>query len=239
MDKKMCNQCKLLKDINMFGKFTKKLKSGNVISPKNKCKECETETQRKRRNKEKESDPEKYHKKWADYYAKTKEQNKLAKQKYLSIPENKEKRNAYVRKYKAQRKLNDPSFKLYENLRKKIWKSLKNKSNSSKELLGCEIDHYFKWIEFTMSNDMTWENYGEYWNIDHVKPVDTFDITNPEEAKKAFNWKNTWAMKASANFSKKNNLIETDITKHNEILIKFLKENNSLIESTISIQTTS
>jgi hypothetical protein len=220
METQKCTMCKETKNINMFGK-NKETKSGY----KYRCKACETETQRLRREKEKAEDPEKYHKKWADYYAKTKEHNYEMKKAHLSIPENRIKRNDYIRKYKAQRRLNDKSYVLYENLRKKIWKSLSKKSNSSKELLGCEIDYYFKWINYTMTDDMNWDNYGTYWNIDHLIPVNTFNIIDPNEALKAFNWKNTWAMKCSENFSKNDTIIYSQLSKHKELLDEFVKLN--------------
>lgn len=221
MDKKICTSCKEEKNIDLFGTVTRKHKTGNVKCPKAHCKKCETEIQRTRRNLEKKEDPEKYHKRWADYYAKTKEHNYEMKKNFLSIPENRKARNEYIRKYKAKKRETDPSFKLYENHRKRIWKCLKNKSNSSKDLLGCDITNYVKWIEYTMDEQMNWENYGTYWNIDHLIPIDTFDITCEKEAKKAFNWKNTWAMVSSKNFSKNSNIIEQQVKQHNTLLKKY------------------
>lgn len=226
---KICSKCKINKNADMYGIIKKKLKSGELkIHLKSQCKECEIESQRIRRNKEKENNPEEYHKKWADYYAKTKEHNKQSQKNWLANPINKEKRNEYIRNYKANKRLNDPSYKIYENYRKRLWKCLKNKSNSSKELLGCDINMYLKWISFTMlkDNKMTWENYGTYWNIDHVKPISSFNMQNREEIKKAFNWKNTWAMTSSENFSKCNKIINEQIIIHNKLLEQYIKENN-------------
>lgn len=222
---KKCSKCNIEKELDMFGKFNRKTQNGIILTYKCSCKSCETETQRNRRNKEKGEDPEKYHKKWADYYAKTKDNNKKAKKNWISIPENRDKRNEYIRKYKADRRLNDNAYKLFENHRKKIWKSLTNKSNSSKELLGCDIENYVNWITYTMSDEMTWDNYGTYWNIDHLVPVNTFDITNPDEAKKAFNWKNTWAMLSSDNFSKRIKIIPEELIEHKKLLDKYIIEN--------------
>ena len=218
MDTKNCTKCKEIKELTMFGR-DKTTKSGYKYW----CKKCETETQRERRLKEKEADPEKYHQKWADYYAITKEHNYTVKKSFLEIPENREKRNSYIRKYKAERRLKDKGYILYENLRKRIWHAVKDKSNSSKDILGCDIEHYLNWINHTMSEHMSWENYGTYWNIDPLIPISTFDLSNPNEVKKAFNWKNTWAMIASENFSKKNKIIDEDTAKHTNLLHTFLK----------------
>jgi transcription elongation factor Elf1 len=222
----VCSRCTHEKSIDMFGKYKRKSNSGIILCYKRQCKTCLTDIQREKRIIEKTIDPIKYHEKWANYYAKTKEQNKLAKKAWLSIPENRNKRNDYIRIYKENRRLNDPSFKLFENHRKRIWKSLKNKNNSSKELLGCDINHYFEWITYTMTqdNNMSWDNYGTYWNIDHLIPVNNFDITIPEEVKKAFNWTNTWAMKSTNNFSKNSKIISEQITRHQNILQCFVNK---------------
>lgn len=224
-----CTKCQVVKNVEMFGK-NKKSKSGY----KYRCRSCETETQRLRRIKDKEENPEKVKEKWDDYYARKKDKMREGQKLYLSKPENREKRNEYIRKYKAEKRLNDKSYVIYENNRKRIWKCIKNKSNSSKELLGCDINFYFDWISFTMTSEMTWENYGTFWNIDHLVPINTFDVSQENEAKKAFNWKNTWAMKSNENFIKKNNIIQDQIIQHNLLLEKFLETTN--IESVISSQ---
>lgn len=73
---------------------------------------------------------------------------------------------------------------------------------------------------------MTWDNYGIYWNIDHIKPISSYNLQNEEEAKKAFNWKNTWAMISSENFSKCDKILNEQIIIHSKLLEQFIKENN-------------
>jgi len=225
MESKECNKCKVKKTLNEFGNIKRKTKTGISMRLKYRCKACETKNQKEKRECEKEADPEKYHQKWADYYAKTKEQNKLAKKNYLDIPENREKRRAYIRSYRKERKESDPKYKIFEALRKRLNSCLKKKTNSSKELLGCEINHYIKWIEFTMKEGMNWKNHGTYWHIDHIIPINSYDIENPDEAKKAFNWKNTWALEAKVNLSKSVTIIPELITEHTELLNTFVKLN--------------
>ena len=38
-----------------------------------------------------------------------------------------------------------------------------------------------------MTDDMNWNNI----EIDHVKPISSFDLSNKDELLEAFNWKNT------------------------------------------------
>ena len=49
------------------------------------------------------------------------------------------------------------------------------------------MDTYRKWIEFQMIPDMIWDNI----QIDHVKAICLVDVSEDEELKEAFNWKNT------------------------------------------------
>ncbi len=37
---------------------------------------------------------------------------------------------------------------------------------------------------------MTWDNYGKFWSIDHVLPLEIFDFDKDNEQTMAFNWKN-------------------------------------------------
>lgn len=230
METKSCTYCKVEKSLDMFGMNNKNKKNGR----KSRCRECETKIQREKREKEKSEDPEKYHKKWVDYYAKTKEHNYSIKKKFLEDPQNRLKRNLYIREYKKKRKETDKSFVLYENLRKRIWNSISKKTNKSIDLLGCDIKFYLKWIEFTMYDEMNWDNYGTFWNIDHLIGISNFNLLDSEECKKAFNWKNTWAMKCSENFSKNNKIIQEQIDKHSKLINKFFNNNKLEISSQAS-----
>ena len=61
------------------------------------------------------------------------------------------------------------------------------KSSSTKDILGIDVETYQKWIEWQMTPDMTWDNI----EIDHVRPISSFDISDDEQLKEAFNWRNT------------------------------------------------
>jgi hypothetical protein len=38
---------------------------------------------------------------------------------------------------------------------------------------------------------MNWDNYGSYWDIDHIKPCTLFNLSDPEQQKMCFNYQNT------------------------------------------------
>ena len=60
------------------------------------------------------------------------------------------------------------------------------KQLSTKEILGIDIETYKKWIKWQMTPDMTLDNI----EIDHVRPISSFDISDDEKLKEAFNWRN-------------------------------------------------
>ena len=51
------------------------------------------------------------------------------------------------------------------------------------ELVGCTIDELKQHLESKFKKGMSWNNYGK-WHVDHVVPVDFFDLTKIEEQKK-------------------------------------------------------
>jgi hypothetical protein len=135
--------------------------------------------------------------------------------------ENKEYYKSYNRTYR-----NQPHVKIINNMRTRVHYALENetKSAKTKELLGCTILYYKKWLEYQFTEEMTWNNYGSYWHIDHVKPCISFDMSDEEEQKECFNWKNTRPMRVSDNLSKGHKVIKSVIDSHSKIVKKFLKK---------------
>lgn len=112
---------------------------------------------------------------------------------------NKEKVNEYVKRWKrTKRSIN---AKLIDNYRSRINKAVTRKSNSTKKLLGCDIDFLIKYLENKFKKGMTWDNYGE-WHIDHIIPCASFNLTNQEELTKCFNYCNLQPLWAEENRAK-------------------------------------
>jgi hypothetical protein len=56
-------------------------------------------------------------------------------------------------------------------------------------LLGCSIEEFKEHIEKKFKKGMTWNNYGE-WELDHIKPCCSFDLTDLEQQKLCFHYTN-------------------------------------------------
>ena len=48
---------------------------------------------------------------------------------------------------------------------------------------------------------MSWNNYGE-WHVDHIKPCAKFDLSEEEQQKKCFNYKNLQPLWGEDNLKK-------------------------------------
>ncbi len=105
---------------------------------------------------------------------------------------------------------NKPSFRITENLRRRLNSAVSDRRESFGELLGCGIAFLIKRIEGMWGNGMSWENYGRCkqtgrnsgWEIDHIRPCASFDLTDPEQQKQCFHYTNLQPLWASKNASK-------------------------------------
>ena len=77
------------------------------------------------------------------------------------------------------------------------------KQSSSIDILGIDVENYRKWIEYQFTPEMNWSNI----EIDHVKPVCTFDVSHDEQLKESFSWKNTQPLLKQEHQKKVTNLI--------------------------------
>lgn len=103
----------------------------------------------------------------------------------LSNPYFKESNKVQRKKYLKEKYNTDLEYKLQLTLRNRINKALKQKSDSSIELLGCSIEEWVVYLEEQFDDKMTWGNYGKrgYWEIDHIIPLSkggSFHYTNTQ-----------------------------------------------------------
>lgn len=135
-------------------------------------------------------------------------------QKYLLHKEYNKKNPEKLKQWKKQfheAHKKDPIYFLTATIRKTILKRLGSKVNrtrtSSVKYLGCTIIELRKHLESQFAEGMSWKNHGTYgWHIDHIIPIDAFDLTNEQERIKAFNYKNLQPLWAIENLKKSNKL---------------------------------
>jgi len=162
-----------------FSEFSKQKKGKNGL--RSSCKEC-IKIERKIYVKEKR-----------------KEYNKI----------NKDKINVQRNKYKRDKKLNNPLFKLSCNISTLIYVSVKNQGYTKKsktyEILGCSFEHFKAHLENQFIDGMTWENQG-LWHMDHIYPVSR--ATDEEHLIKLNHYTNFQPLWAEDNIKKSNKIIK-------------------------------
>jgi hypothetical protein len=89
----------------------------------------------------------------------------------------------------------------------------KNTALNYTKLLGCSWDVFIKWLEFNMKPEMSIDNYGSYWHVDHTYPCSLFDFSIEAERYKCFNWTNLTPLEGLENI-KKSNKLDIDLVKH-------------------------
>jgi hypothetical protein len=123
--------------------------------------------------------------------------------------ENKDAYNAYRRQHQKHKEANNIQFKLKRRLRSRLYNALKGgfKAGSAVGLLGCPVDRLKAHLEASFhphpatGASMTWDNYGA-WHIDHIKPLDAFDLTEHTDLVVACHYTNLQPLWAEDNLSK-------------------------------------
>ena len=78
-----------------------------------------------------------------------------------------------------------------------------NKHEPTLKLLGCSIKDYKLYLENKFDENMNWDNYGTYWEIDHIKELYKFNLNNKIEQMESFNFLNTQPLIISLNRKKR------------------------------------
>ncbi|MEK6883135.1 MAG: HNH endonuclease signature motif containing protein, partial [Nanoarchaeota archaeon] len=100
------------------------------------------------------------------------------------------------------RKKIDPQFAIKCRLRSALYLALKYYTETGKIYKSREYGIDYDAILKKLGNFPT-ENRKD-WHIDHIRPLNSFDLTNPEEIKKAFAPENLQWLPAKENISKGN-----------------------------------
>jgi hypothetical protein len=124
---------------------------------------------------------------------------------------NKHKKQAYERQFRKEYYKKDSTFRIGLNVRVRLGNSLKKIhayskiSSIVKDNLGCSIQELKKHLESKFQPGMTWNNYGiKGWHIDHIVPISSFNLSDPEQLRKACHYTNLQPLWAKDNLKKGN-----------------------------------
>jgi len=108
-------------------------------------------------------------------------------------------------KYQSDKLKTNPIFRARFNLKRRMHHAMTKAKwwKTSQVMIGCNKVDFIRHIESLFKEGMTWENYGMHgWHLDHIRPCCSFDLSNEDEAKQCFNYKNLQPLWAKENLSK-------------------------------------
>jgi hypothetical protein len=215
---KICSKCKKEKNAAEFTKTS----SMCPICRKEYNKEWR-ENNRARSNSYQSGTKEQRRLKANEYRQKNKETiNRRAKQRRLELgkpvkikkiltEEELQKRRKAQHEYRRNKAARNDAFQLEIRLRCKIHQRLLRGLAGQKKdpfipLLECNFAEYKEHMESQFKEGMTWDNWGDKWQIDHVIMPRHFDLTKESHQKAFFHYTNTRPLWNKDNWSKQKNL---------------------------------
>ena len=188
-----CYKCNLNKNSSEFTKSSK-----TKIGFNTQCKKCYKEYTQNVYLKR----PEVIERKKNYYLANKEKAKKYRELHYIPHPrvlltdeEKKIRKRLSENKYRNRKRKEDSSFKLINILRNRLNRALEidQKSGSAIQDLGCSIEEFKVYLEGLFEEGMNWDNYGKgygTWQIDHIIPLCSVDLTNREEFLKVAHFSN-------------------------------------------------
>lgn len=109
----------------------------------------------------------------------------------------------------------DPVFKLKSNISRQINHILKRNCGSKRgqtilDKLGYSIQQLKQHLESQFDSNMTWDNYGIYWHVDHIIPHSSFKYSDmdDDEFRRCWCLSNLRPLEAIENIKKSNKMPE-------------------------------
>ena len=200
LQQKKCDKCKIQKSMNGFRKYTDRENSYS-----NTCKVCLNEADKQRkinlRRKKNETFMVKCEKcneeKALKCFAKLKKFYKkriclVCYPKFLT---------AQKTEWCKKEHNSNMNYRLKKSLAARL-RTVLVKNDSTMNYIGCNIQYLREWFEYNFTAEMTWENYGTYWSIDHIIPVSKFDLEDEMQKKQCWNWSNMMPVTVAYNSTK-------------------------------------
>jgi hypothetical protein len=165
------------------------------ISTRYMCKDCNKEYNIKNKKHIKEYNKNRYENNRSEIINKIKTyhfNNKEKIKEYTKIwfKDNKH----HINEYNRKKYNSNIEFKIKLSLRNSLLKKLKYKNTekiiSSLDLLGCSVQDFKLHLEKQFLPEMNWENHGDIWEIDHIKPCASFNLIDINQQKECFHYTN-------------------------------------------------
>ena len=201
--------------------YSKKYREENkeeIAAKKKKWQDENKENIAAQRKKYREQNKEKIAAIQKKYYRDNKENILASVKKHYG--DNKEEIAAYHKKYREENKgkinaqqrerySNDPDYKMKMILSRSTRRALNGemKASPTRELLGCTFKQARAHIKKQFKPGMNWDNWKhDGWHVDHIIPLASFDMSDPDQQRRANHYTNLQPMWAAENMSKSDSI---------------------------------
>lgn len=208
-------QCRVCGEIKQDSEFSKNRRV---------CKSCRREYNRKYYKKYYNKNRKRILKKCKRYYGKNKEEIKEYYKEYCLRNKERidERGKKYIKEYRETHReqinewqrnhRNNPKWKLSCNISTAITHSLKDGKDGCRweTLVGYTLKKLMKHLERQFTLEMSWDNYGTYWHLDHKTPKSAFNFSsyNHIDFRRCWALENLRPLEKHKNFVKSNRIIE-------------------------------
>ena len=157
------------------------------------------------------------------YAEKNRDEIKKKKRIASKQPQYRKKRN----EQQAERYRNDKAYKLTVLLRTRMNSALKGKSKTGSAVrnMGCTGQEACDCLESLFDEQMTWDNWGSYWEVDHIYPIAAANLQDRVEFIAVNNWQNLQPLEAISNLKKGDKVTPKAQKLFNKLKKEFSKEN--------------
>ena len=122
------------------------------------------------------------------------------------VRQNRQRVRKHWRQWHINRQQENPQYLLTVALRRRlngfVRRGRAKKIGRTSSLIGCHIEELKIHIEKQFKKEMTWKNHGTVWHVDHIIPCCKFDLTDPIQQARCFNYLNLQPLCARENIRK-------------------------------------
>lgn len=123
-----------------------------------------------------------------------------------------ENREEVIKKNSARnsaRRKTDLQYRLQCNLRSRLSNALRGRTKNASAIkdLGCSTEELKTYLASKFTGEMSWDNYGTVWEIDHIRPLANYDLTDREVVLMLVHFTNLQPMLIQENKRKSNKVI--------------------------------
>jgi hypothetical protein len=117
-------------------------------------------------------------------------------------------KRAEILEYRKERIKHFPKLKVSAYISSRIRNTIKKGKDGYhwEDLVGYTREDIMEHLEKQFDENMSWNNYGSYWHIDHIIPVSYFNYTSYEDKE----FKECWALSNLQPLEAKENLIKSN-----------------------------